>query len=61
MNTTIQILDWFNNHKEDIWASVLSFVYGLEKAGGLRTVWSKILGPKPPQAEVETNKQDKQV
>jgi hypothetical protein len=52
----LAILDWLNNHKEDIWASFISFIYAIEKAGGLRTIWSKILGPKPPQAEAEKPK-----
>jgi len=51
MNSTLAILDWLNSHKEDIWASVLTVVYALEKSGGLRTVMSKIMGPKPPRAE----------
>jgi len=57
MNTTLSILDWFNNHKEDIWASVLTVYYAFEKAGGYRTIWSKIQGPAPEaSAETKTEK-----
>jgi len=52
MNSTIVILDWFNSHKEDIWASILTVVYALEKSGGIRTIAAKLLGPQSAQAEV---------
>lgn len=59
----IAMLDWFNTHKEDIWASMLTIVYAIEKlgvavtnAGGYRTIWSKFQGPKQP-VEAQVNKQ----
>ena len=46
MNPVIETLDWLNNHKEDIWASVVSVLILIENRGGLRGIWSRVLGPK---------------
>jgi hypothetical protein len=54
---TIQILDWINDHKLAIWSSITVVYLGIKhvvivdckaliNAGGYRTIWAKLKGPK---------------
>ena len=59
MNPILDILNWFHDHMEDIWASIVSALLVIEGRGGIRGIWSRVLGPKPPQAEVEQKQETK--
>jgi hypothetical protein len=65
---TIQIIQYLNEHKEDIVAAGGSVHIGLttiylylKHEGGLRTIWSNILGPKISSViPTEDKQKDKQ-
>lgn len=43
----MQYLNWIAEHWSSITTDTVTFVYAIEKAGGLRTIISKFMGPKP--------------
>jgi len=51
-------LTWLGEHWSSITTDTVTFVYAVEKAGGLRTICNKFMGPKQDTGVLSTTKKE---